>query len=585
MYREFQDNVRETMANIHSDPRMEKKLQELRVLFCSTLGGKLDELSILSNNIINECNAPDCKRLQFDTHSLRGSASLLGFDALSNALQNIESLSRKLVATAEEHSLSSFEQLFNAMNDLKIAHQDIHKNHSEYFQITANTSNKKLPMESAKTEASIKNIAPKSPPPSTLTNEQGKVSIALIDDDIAVGSMTCKLLLDFNFVIHFYQSLQLAKDGIAKTQIDLVLLDLTMRGTTEQQIFDFGKQLEARNIKTFILTSQDSLNMRLAAVRSNISAFVLKPINITNLVSDIRSTLMLDVVQKFKVCMVDDDATIIKYYKAALEQSGMQVHGLTRPEKLLGNLDDFVPDIFVFDMNMPNINGLELAKIIRQFSKYDSVPILFLSSNIELETKLDILEAGCDDLLPKNMDPKILTRQITARIKRGNGLRFLATCDSMTGLLNHGQIIEAAQQSINLGLRRQSSVIVAMLDLDHFKKVNDTYGHAAGDKVIIGLSQLLLQSVRKTDYIGRYGGEEFLLVFQGGATETVMDKLNHIRETFAQIEFLHGQSKFHVTFSAGLACSGAQQQLTPLLEAADKALYAAKCKGRNCIDS
>jgi diguanylate cyclase (GGDEF)-like protein len=155
----------------------------------------------------------------------------------------------------------------------------------------------------------------------------------------------------------------------------------------------------------------------------------------------------------------------------------------------------------------------------------------------------------------------------------------------MTGLLNHGQILEAAQQVINVGLRHQTSVIVVMLDLEHFKKVNDTFGHAAGDKVIIGLSQLLLQNIRKTDYIGRYGGEEFLLVFQGGTIKTVKDKLNHIRETFAQINFIQGNSEFQVTLSAGFAKLSTEPHLAPLLEAADNKLYDTKSNGRNCIVS
>jgi CheY-like chemotaxis protein len=224
------------------------------------------------------------------------------------------------------------------IDELKLAHQDIQITGDKNLSISTDTYTENKSLETTETKTSNKDISQKPLVPLTEISEQKEVSIALVDDNITEGSMTCKLLSDFNFLIHFYSSLELAQDGIANTQIDLVLLDLTIRGKTMQEVFDFGKELESKNIKTFIFTSQDTLTMKLAAVRSNISAFIVKPITITNLVSDIRSALLLDMVQKFIVYMVDDNATVIGFYKAALEKCGMQVYGLTQPEKLLTDL-------------------------------------------------------------------------------------------------------------------------------------------------------------------------------------------------------------------------------------------------------
>jgi diguanylate cyclase (GGDEF)-like protein len=261
----------------------------------------------------------------------------------------------------------------------------------------------------------------------------------------------------------------------------------------------------------------------------------------------------------------------------------MDVKVLLEPTKVLDELKDYDPDIFLLDLFMPKVNGIELAKIIRLLEKYDSIPIVFLTSEDTIQTKLDVLECGCDDVLPKNIPPDVLVKQVISRLKRGQTLRYLNSRDTLTGLLNHGQIMEAASSAVQLGFRRKSTTIIAMIDLDFFKSVNDTYGHAAGDKVLMGLGQLLLQHVRQTDYIGRYGGEEFLLVFPDSELAAIQDKLNHIREVLGSLIFKHGKQDFTVTYSAGIASSERFQSLTDILLAADNALYQAKAAGRNNI--
>lgn len=550
--------------------KLEEKLRELRGLYLSTLDEKLNELVDLFKGLKTNWNNPDCYQLQFNAHSLRGSGATLGFIELSEVLQKIDVLLKPYLENPPADKAPIISALSEYFAELHKACKNI-----------AVQSNQQVTAKSDVSTTPVTKVEPSLPLTTSLLDTE--IKIVVVDDDLAVGTLLTKLLSEFNFQVNNCRSLAEAKVLISKDRPHVVILDLTLRGSSESDVLEFTKQLELTGTRTFILTSHNNFNMRLAAVRANTSAYIVKPAVITTLVAEIREVLKLDLVKPFRVCMVDDQRTVIDYYKAALEQYQIDVQGLTEPEKLLEFILHFNPDMFIFDLRMPRVSGIELAKVIRHKKRFDAVPIMFLSSDASLDLKLEILEIGCDDLLPKNMPANLLARQITARINRGQRLRYLTDRDSMTGLLNHGQIIEAAQQALNLAQRHKSPVTLVMLDLDFFKKVNDTYGHATGDKVIMGLAQLLLQSIRKSDYIGRYGGEEFLLVFQNVDQDSVKNKINQIRETFSHIKFMHEKQEFQVTCSAGLASSTTNDSLMSILSAADAALYQAKQNGRNCI--
>ena len=145
--------------------------------------------------------------------------------------------------------------------------------------------------------------------------------------------------------------------------------------------------------------------------------------------------------------------------------------------------------------------------------------------------------------------------------------------------------MDAAAHAIRLTARSSKPLIIVMIDLDKFKQINDEYGHGGGDKVLMGLGQLLLQSVRQTDFVGRYGGEEFLLVFPEGEIAAVKNKIESLREAFSKVMFNVDGSSFHVTLSAGIASSADHDGLSELIAAADKALYEAKRRGKNRVEA
>jgi diguanylate cyclase (GGDEF)-like protein len=153
--------------------------------------------------------------------------------------------------------------------------------------------------------------------------------------------------------------------------------------------------------------------------------------------------------------------------------------------------------------------------------------------------------------------------------------------DSLTGLLNHSNLKEQLNREVMRSKRTGSEICFAMIDVDHFKKVNDTYGHLTGDRVLRGLARLLQERLRATDIIGRYGGEEFAVILLNTDLENAEQIVNEIRDKFSKLTQRVNGSEFHVTFSCGIASFPDYDTTDSLNEAADNALYEAKEKGRN----
>jgi diguanylate cyclase (GGDEF)-like protein len=410
-----------------------------------------------------------------------------------------------------------------------------------------------------------------------------RMNVGVVDDEKSSGMAIAALIAEFDFNVEYFESIEALKASEAIDSLDLVLLDILMPGVTKNQVFDFASSLNSLGIKVISYSGLFSFDVRLAAVRAGVADFIVKPTSILNIVEKINRVLNLQKDRKYHIVFIDDQQMMGEFYQTVLEEAGCEVYFMNSVKEMFANLHDIHPDLFLLDMNMPDVNGLEAAKMIRQEKKFDFTPILFLTADDQLEVKLEALKGGAEDVISKRTPPALVTELVLTRLKRALAIREFVSKDSLTGVLNHGQIMDAAMNAFRLSLRQRSEVSIAMLDLDHFKKVNDTFGHAAGDKVLSGLGQLLSRSLRNTDFIGRYGGEEFMLVLVGTNSEGALKKLNAIKDIFATEKFHFKGRDFSCTFSVGVADLAKNVNLPHAIHQADQALYISKESGRNRV--
>jgi diguanylate cyclase (GGDEF)-like protein len=418
---------------------------------------------------------------------------------------------------------------------------------------------------------------------SLAAKQSRRMSIAIVDDEKVSGMALAELVSEFNFNVEYFESIGELKKKQPKRQFDLVLLDILMPEVSTAQVFEFAAELTLLGTKVISHSGLFNFEMRLAAVRAGVVDFIVKPTSILGVIEKINRVLNLQKTRDYRIVFIDDHKLMGEFYQTLLEDAQCEVYFMDSVEQMFSCLDDIHPDLFLLDMNMPGVSGLDAAKMIRQQKQFDFTPIVFLTGDEQLETKLAALQGGAEDVISKSTPPALVIDLLLTRLKRSLGVREFVSKDSLTGLLNHGQIMEAAMNSFRLAHRQKSNASIAMLDLDHFKSVNDTYGHAAGDKVLSGLGQLLSRSLRTTDYIGRYGGEEFMIVLVGASPEESIEKLNAIKDAFSAIDFEFNDTVFRATFSIGLADLAENNSLPHAINQADQALYASKVGGRNKI--
>lgn len=332
-----------------------------------------------------------------------------------------------------------------------------------------------------------------------------------------------------------------------------------------------------------VCSNQSGFADRLSAVHHRAAAFVAKPFELEDLVARITTLEENDYERPYRVVIAEDDGPLSSFYQAALEHAGMDTRVVRRPSKLLDTLSGFDPDIIVMDLYMPECTGLDLAQIVRQFPAYTTIPILFLSTESRLDLQLRARHLGADDFLPKPLQPGQLISAVTSRANRYRELKKLTDRDSLTGLLNHTNILRNLERELSVASRSQAPVAFAMLDIDHFKSVNDTYGHVVGDQVILSVTHLVRNRLRRVDYIGRWGGEEFAIVMPNTDATAAKDVMDKLREAAHQIEHESELGKFRITFSCGIATYPSFANLLDVTQAADDSLYKAKRGGRNQV--
>lgn len=543
---------------------LQQKLQAVRDRFAAQLGERLQELAELARDF----TASDRQRLtemHQRLHSLAGACGMFGFVELGQAARAIEIE----VKAALESSASPSPEWAQAFAGKVTAFAASEIAPVAVLTTVGGETSARLADSDALGQAADRAIR-----------------VRVIEDDAALANEFSHALRQFGYSVASSSTPAEAEAALRSDPPSVLVMDVAFHvdPRTGPGLLQQWRQQGMTLPPVIFVSNRGDFEVRMAAAEAGGAAFLSKPVDMPRLAECIEELLPRQDEAPARVLIIDDERLLTEHYRLVLEAAGMTVSTLNNADQVLDELASFRPEVILLDLNMPDHSGVALARMIRQQRQWVDISITYLSGETNLDRQIEALGAAGDDFLTKPISDRQLVAGVAARARRARELSRLAAKDSLTGLLKHSVIKETfVQECARMARHEDHDLSVAMVDIDHFKRVNDTWGHAAGDRVIRALSHLLRQRLRTTDSIGRYGGEEFMVVMPDCSLAHAHALLDDIRTRFAGIEFVHGSGHFSCRLSAGVASTQQIGDSVGLLAAADKALYVAKRSGRDRV--
>ncbi len=372
---------------------------------------------------------------------------------------------------------------------------------------------------------------------------------------------------------------------LGSTSVDAILIEVKLAGYKSFELARTIRDLTSESIPIAFVSDDTNLDDRLLAAHLGASLYLNKPIDPDTLEDAIQRLLLLRSTVHPKILVVDDDQYFAKRASKILSTKGMDVQILSEPARILDKLQEFAPDLLILDLMMPFISGFDICKMLRTMPRWQDLPILFVTAQTGLATRLAAFTCGADDYLPKPVADDELVTRVTMRVERSRFLKDRSERDPLTGLLIRRGFMERFNAALGNAKRISQSISLVLFDLDKFKQINDKYGHLAGDSVLSGLGRLMSKRFRVEDLRGRWGGDEFVIGFVGSDRQHSVRLMESILAEYSAMTFVgeHGEV-FSAALSAGIACFPDDCDNTyDLLRIADQRLYEAKSQGRNRV--
>lgn len=555
----------------------------LRQAYQAELPKKLVQIEQGWQGLLRHWDAACLVNLHRIVHSLAGSGASYGFTRVS---ETARPLAIMLLALVENSAVSTalprteFDTLFSALQEAANQPNSLVGNEV--------TPQPHLGLDGVAKDGAAKSDALSAQAGAGLEGKTYVVSqelIFLLSDDAALCRELAFQLSCFGYQTRTFGHFEELEKAMSEMSPAAMILDIVTSAGNAISGAEMSR-LKGRSplpMPLLFVSSRSDITTRLQAARAGGDAYFTKPVDIGELIDKLDTLTAEQTPEPYHILIVEDDTALADYYTITLQAAGMVSAAITDPLQVLHALSEFRPDLILMDVCMPACTGAELATVIRQQEDFVSIPIVFLSAETDLDKQMAVMSQGGDDFLTKPIKPDYLVSSVTSRAHRSRILRSLMVRDSLTGLLNHTATKEQLDIALARARRSDAQLTFAMIDIDRFKSVNDTYGHAVGDRVIKSLSRLLQQRLRKTDIVGRYGGEEFAAVLVDTDEAAALKVLEEVRLQFSQIRHISEAEPFVVTLSCGVATAPPWLNATELVDAADKALYDAKRGGRNRV--
>ncbi|MCR4508135.1 diguanylate cyclase [Pseudomonas sp. 32.2.56] len=550
------------MSKGHSPTdELQQRLQQLSGAFAQRLQDELPALGRNAERLLHSADPQEqlqhLQTLRDQLHKLAGAAGTFGFSSLGQRARELEQEADQWLETLqqEQQSLQDFSRSLQ-----QLARQQFQAEHNPE-PATRNSRNNPRPNSSAR-------------------------RIYILEDQRSIGENMRLTLNNFGYQAEHYTRIAELDAALQQQLPDALIVDVNLPDEVLTGL-EYAANLQQRldePLPLLVITTQNDFATHLQAVRVGALGFFTKPVDIPQLENRLERCFAQQHGEPYRVLIIDDDRELASRFSLILRGANMLVEMLHEPAEIFDRMRSFNPEVVLLDVSMPGCTGPELAQIIRLNDDWLRVPIVYLSAETDITRQMNALIKAGDDFVTKPISDNALVAAVFSRAQRARLLSNALSRDSLTGLLKHADIKEQAAIELERAQRSGKPASVAMLDIDFFKKVNDSYGHAAGDNVIRALANLLRQRLRRIDSLGRYGGEEFLVVLPDCPAEQARRILDEIRQRFAELHFIAGGQQFSVTLSAGIACTDdAPASADDLLDKADRALYGAKHGGRNRV--
>lgn len=417
-------------------------------------------------------------------------------------------------------------------------------------------------------------------------------SLLHIDNNFFYKEILRNLAAEHEFQYFSAKTPQNAYDILANHDIDIIVTGLEFEAESEEAFISTLMAVKQKTTPVVVLSAADNPELRSKLFEIGVTDFFTKE-NFT--------TFLLDIIVKIKtgdtvashlralsMAVLDDNETHLMIMRDILERNGIKdVAYFLDPGVLLDKCKSY--NIYIIDYVLPGMSGEQVIKEIR--SKDEYAVIIGISTLTSHKLVSDILQSGADDFINKPFSENLFMARIKANVRtyflmqqlqqKNMRLAQLVKEDSLTGLYNHKCIMEILETEIDRAQRYETPLTILMFDIDHFKLVNDNYGHHLGDVVLSELGKFLYNDSRRIDIAGRYGGEEFVVILPDTDPDGAMLYANRLRLDIEAMRF--GEAKIAITISGGLVTYNGETAIE-LIKKADSLLYTAKRNGRNCIE-
>lgn len=407
--------------------------------------------------------------------------------------------------------------------------------------------------------------------------------ILVVDDDTALRTAIRQMLEQEGFSVREAGSYSAAMAALDTRVPDGLVTDVVLPDGSGYELVATLRTLpRGESAAALVVSKLAGLLDRVEAVQCGADGYFEKPLDWPALLRRLEGALARERSDPARILAVEDDPQQAAFLRAVLSSAGYELRICADPRHFEADLTSFRPDMLLMDVVLPEVSGFDLVRVVRQQERYATLPIVFLTTQAEIDSRMVAARSGGDELLPKPVAPGLLLSTVAARVERSRLLRSLLEKDGLTGLFTHTAFHERARALVSQKARDQDRKMAwVLVDVDHFKSVNDRFGHPAGDRVLASLGALMRRRLRQSDALGRYGGEEFAILLLDLGADDAQRIVQRLLDEFRTIEHTTGgDAPLRCAFSAGVSMLEPGMTVDAWKQAADDALYRAKREGR-----